>query len=32
MPFADDAASQRELYAGIVHQLLMLLLDAAPGR
>ncbi len=31
-PFADEAGAARELYAGAAHQLLMLLLDAAPGR
>jgi hypothetical protein len=30
--FADDDAAQRELYAATIHQLLMLLLDAAAGR
>ena len=31
-PFQDDVQAQKELYAGVVHQLLMTLLDATCGR
>ena len=32
VPFADDSLLQRELTAQAVHQLLMIFLDAEPGR